>query len=93
DVTVALGFPPDAFFTFVGAAGHIVIGLPAAALKVGAIECQRAAVRAGHGAETEIDRAGANFACDSYVARDGTGSTTISVLKISPKVPPPAWRP
>lgn len=91
NVTVALGFPPDAFFTFVGEAGHLVTGLPAASLKAGAIKCQRASLAAGHDAQKEINFDGANFVCDSGAAADGTGSTTISVMKSTAASPAPPW--
>jgi hypothetical protein len=79
DVGVTTGLPPDAFFDFVAQAAHIVTGLPAAAVKVGAILCHKSALRSGDDM-SDLDFQGAQFACQSFT-RNG-GATSITVFKM-----------
>ena len=65
DVGVTTGLPPDAFFGFVAEPAHIVTGLPAAAVKAGAILCHKRALRSADDM-SDLDFQGTQFACQSF---------------------------
>jgi len=70
------GSPPAAYFGLIGELGSIVTGAPAAAVRTGAVECQKLAPAAAY-EMSEFELASVRFECAIFTHDSGGTAVTI----------------